>query len=200
MRKTARMIVLAMLCAASYSACQRASEEKREENRLVNADSLNQSFVSINDSLDARWKVLIAEEDQKLEDMKRLLKEISFTPRYNKTKLQELQEKLETVYEMRFQPQSMTSEQIDRYDSASSALKQEIISFAQNHPDIEQYPLMGQLIDSIEASDQRVLFHRVRYDNFARDYNHFLEGNREYVRKVDTTGLHNKRTLFQLGE
>ena len=194
------MIVLAMLCAASYSACQRASEEKREENRQLTTDSLNQSLVSINDSLDARWTVLIAEEDQKLEDMRRLLKEISYAPRYNKAKLKELQEKLESVYEMRFQPQSMTSEQIDRYDSASTALKREIVQFAQDHPDIEQYPLMGQLIDSIEAADQRILFHRVQYDNYARDYNHFLEGNREYVRKVDTSGLHKRRTLFQLGE
>ncbi len=200
MKKTARIILLALLSAASYTACQRASEEKQEGERQLTIDSLNQSFHGLNDSLNARWEVIAAEEDQKLADMRRLLQEISYTPRYNKTRLQNLQEKLEQVYKMRFQPQSMTSEQIDRYDSASTAVKNEILQFAAEHPDVEQYPLIGQLADSIEASDQRVLFHRVRYDNFAKDYNHFLEGNREFVRKVDTTGLHKKRTLFQLGE
>ena len=200
MRKTIRIVFIALLCAAAYTACQRASEEKKEGKRQLSVDSLNQTYRSLNDSLTARWEVIVADEDQKLADMRRLLQEISYFPIYNKARLDTLQQQLQQVYEMRFDPETLTSEQIDRYDSAASALKTKIIQFAQEHPDVEQYPLVGQLIDSIEAADQRVLFHRVKYDNYARDYNAFLETNREFVRKIDTTGLHRERTLFQLSE
>lgn len=198
MRKTLKMVLLTFLCAAAYSACQRASEEKKAEDLTLSVDSLSQSYSSLNDSLQAHWQVMVAEDDQKLADMRRLLQEISYFPVYNEARLDSLNNKLQELYEMRFEAETMTSEQIDQYDSASSALKSRVIRFAEEHPDIEKYPLVGQLIDSIESADQRVIFHRVRYDNYARDYNSFLETNREFVRKVDTTGLHKKRPLFQL--
>lgn len=198
MRKTLKMVLLTFLCAAAYSACQRASEEKKAEDLTLSVDSLSQSYSSLNDSLQAHWQVMVAEDDQKLADMRRLLQEISYFPVYNEARLDSLNNQLQELYEMRFEAETMTSEQIDQYDSASSALKSRVIRFAEEHPDIEKYPLVGQLIDSIESADQRVIFHRVRYDNYARDYNSFLETNREFVRKVDTTGLHKKRPLFQL--
>lgn len=200
MRKTIRIVILAFLCAAAYSACQRASEEKKAGDRPQSIDSLNRSFQSLNDSLAVRWEAMIAEDDQKLADMRRLLQEISYFPVYNKARLETLQTQLQHLYDIRYEPESMTSEQIDQYDSATAALKNEIIQFANEHPDVEKYPLVGQLIDSIEASDQRVIFHRVKYDNYARDYNEFLETNREFVRTIDTTDLHQKRPLFQLSE
>lgn len=201
MRKTLKIVLLTFLCAAAYSACQRASEEKKAEDINLSVDSLSRSYTSLNDSLRAHWQVMVAEDDQKLADIRRLLLEISYFPVHNvhnKARLDSLNNQLQQLYEMRFEPESMTSEQIDQYDSASSALKTRVIRFAEEHPDIEKYPLVGQLIDSIESADQRVIFHRVRYDNYARDYNSFLETNREFVRKVDTTGLHKKRPLFQL--
>lgn len=202
MKKNLRVIIVALLCAASYTACQRASEEKHAEERQEALDSLNQTYYSLSDSMQLRWDVIMAEEDQRLSDMRRLLEEVSYTPEhtYNTARLDTLQQQLEQLYNMRFDPLTMTSEQIDEYDSASAAVKSNIINFVQNHPNIEEYPLMGNLIDSLEAAEQRMLFHRVEYDNFARDYNHFLEGNREFVREVDTTGLHQKRTLFQISE
>lgn len=202
MKKKFRIIIIALLCAAAYSACQRASEEKHAEERQEALDSLNQAYYTLSDSMQLRWDVLMAEEEQMLSDMRRLLEEISYTPEptYNAERLDTLQQQLEELYNMRFDPLTMTSEQIDQYDSASAEVKNNIISFAQEHPNIEQYPIMGSLIDSVEAADHRMLFHRVEYDKYARDYNHFLEGNREFVRDVDTTGLHQKRTLFQISE
>lgn len=200
MKKSLRIIVFALLCAASYTACQRASEEKKTENRLVSADSLNKEYKSLSDSAVAHWKVMIADDDQKLADMRRLLQEISYFPLYNKAKLDSLNTQLQQVYEMRFQPETMTSEQIDSYDSASAALKAEIIRFAEEHPDVEKYPLVDQLIDSIETADQRVIIHRVKYDNYAHDLNAFMLRNREFVRKIDTTGFPEKMPLFRLEE
>lgn len=198
MRKTLRIIILACLCAAAYSACQRASEEKKTGERELEIDSLRITYTGLSDSLQARWRILMSAEEQRLQDMRRLLQEISYTPVYNKVRYDTLLENLEQVYEMRFEQESMTSEEIDKYDSASTRLKTEIIQFALNHPDIEEYPLMGRLIEDIEAADQQVLFHRVQYDNYARDYNHFLYGNREYLPKIDTSGIPEEMPMFQI--
>lgn len=202
MKINLRIIIIALLCAASYSACQRASEEKHAEERQEALDSLNRTYYTLSDSLQLRWDALMAEDEQMLSDLRRLLEEVSYTPShtYNAARLDTLQQQLEALYSMRFDPLTMTSEQIDQYDSAAAEVKSNIISFVQNHPNMQEYPIMGSLIDSIEAADQRMLFHRVEYDNYARDYNHFLEGNREYVREIDTSGLHRQRTLFQISE
>jgi hypothetical protein len=200
MKKTLRIFLFALLCAASYSACQRATEEKQSEESLAKTDSLRQTYVSLSDSTNAYWQILIAEEENKLDNIKAVLEELSREPIVNKARYDSLYEQLQRLYEMRLTAEELSSEKIDRYDSASSALKNGIIDYAQNHPDVERIPLVTSLLDSVETADQRMLFHRVRYDNYARDYNNFLDGNREYIRQIDTTGLARKRGLFQLSE
>ena len=200
MRKSLRIFLFALLCAASYSACQRATEEKQTEERQVKIDSLRQTYVSLSDSTDAYWQVLITEEANKLDNMKAVLVELSREPVFNKPRYDSLYEHLQKLYAMRLTAEDLSSDKIDRYDSASNALKREIVDYAQSHPDIEQAPLITTLLDSVDAADQRILFHRVRYDNYARDFNHFLEGNRDYIREIDTTGLSRERGLFQLSE
>lgn len=200
MRKTIRIILLVCFCAAAYSACQRASEEKKAEEQELEMDSLRLVYTGLSDSLKLRWQILMSEEEQRLQDMRRLLLEISYTPVYNKARYDTLYENLKKVYEMRFEQESMTSEEIDQYDSAASRLKTEIVQFALEHPDIEKYPLMGELIEDIEAADQQILFHRVQYDNYVRDYNHFLYGNREYLPKIDTANIPEEMPMFQISE
>lgn len=202
MRKSLRTLIIALLCAAAYTACQRAAEEKHTEQEQAVIDSIQQTHQSLSDSMLLSWQTLEQEEEQKLADMQRLLEEISYTPEplYNQARLDTLQQQLEKVYEMQLDPLTMTSEEIDHYDSVSSQVQNNIIQFAREHPSIEEYPLMGQLIESIEEADRLLLFHRIEYDKHARDYFHFLEGNREYLRNVDTSGLHQERSYFQLSQ
>lgn len=196
MRKSIRIFLVALLCAASYSACQRATEEKEAEK----ADSLRLVYESLSDSIEVRWTVLAEEEQYKLDHMKQVLEELSREPVYNKARWDSLYENLQLLYAMQLEPTDLSSEKIDRYDSAYSSLKGEILDYANNHPDVEEFPLVYTLIDTIEAADQRVLFHRVRYDNYVKDFNHWLEGNLEYARRIDTTGLPQEREMFQLPE
>ncbi len=200
MRKKLRIFLIALLCAASYSACQRATEEKISEEKQAKVDSLRQTYISLNDSTDARWQILVAEEKNKLDNMKQVLEELGRPPVVNKERYDSLYAQLQQLYEVQLSPESMSSEAIDRYDSASNTLKAGIINYAQNHPDIEKVPLVSSLIDSLQTADQRILFHRVRYDNYAKDFNNFLEGNLDYIREIDTTGLSRRRNLFQLSE
>lgn len=196
MRKSIRIFLFALLCAASYSACQRATEEKEAEK----TDSLRLAYESLSDSVEVRWAILAEEEQEKLDNMKQVLEELSREPVYNQARWDSLYEHLQLLYDMQLEPTNLSSEKIDRYDSAYNSLKGEIIDYTNNHPDVEEFPLVYSLIDTIEAADQRVLFHRVRYDNYVKDFNHWLEGHLEYVRQIDTTGLPQERETFQLPE
>ncbi|AHM62554.1 hypothetical protein D770_21525 [Flammeovirgaceae bacterium 311] len=199
MQKTIRVIVFVLLLAAAYTACQRASEERRSEGAAP--DSVTFVYNSLNDSITRAWEDISSTEEGKLSDMKRLLEEISYTPSYNKVRYDSLWNHLQQVYALRFEAETMTSQQIDRYDSAVSRLQREVVDFARTHPSFEQYPLMEKLSDNIEAADQRTLFLRVRYDEFAREYNDFLKGNQgRLIQPSDTALPLTERPLFQLSE
>lgn len=197
MRKVIRVFVLVLLLAAAYTACQRASEEQRTD--IGATDSVLVVYKSLNDSVMMAWNEVEANEALKLSDMKRLLEEISYTPVYNKGRYDSLWNTLQELYAIRLEADVMTSEQIDRYDSAITYLQREVIDFAYTHPDFEQYPLMGKLTDSIRAADDRVLFLRSRYDNYVREYNDFLKGNQgRLIEPADTTLPLRERPMFQL--
>ena len=202
MKKTLRILLITALSASAYTACQRASEEKQAEDELVLIDSLQQTYTGLNDSAALRWQVIVETEEQKLTHMREVLEELGAPPVFNKPRYDSLLERCQQLYALRLtDAEELTSEQIDRYDSASQALKTQIMAYAEDHPDIKMIPLVPKLLDSIEAADQQMLFHRVRYDNFARDLNHFLEGNREYVPQIVPEGMPvEERTLFQIEE
>lgn len=200
MRKFVRISLVAALILAAWTACQRASEDKAVVLTTAEVDSLRTVYQSLNDSIDARWSVLEADEEQKLANLNRLLMEISFTPTFSQVRYDSLKHQLEQFQNLRLAPESMTDEQIDRYDAALNSLQSAIIRMAMDNEAFEQYPLMGELIDSINASDQRVLFYRVQYDNYVSDMNQFLDVHNEQLPVIDTFYTPKKRKLFRLEE
>ncbi|EMR04565.1 hypothetical protein [Cesiribacter andamanensis] len=200
MRKAIRIFVFVLLMAAAYTACQRASEEKREDA----PDSVLVIYNTLNDSVRVAWDRIVTNEEQKLSDMRRLLQEISYTPSYNQVRYDSLWAHLQQINRFRFEAETMTSRQIDQYDSAVTRLQREIVDFARTHPNFDEYALMSKLTDSISAADQRVLFLRTDYDDYARNYNDFLKGSQgtrlQSLQATDTTGTPKIRPLFSLGE
>jgi hypothetical protein len=200
MRKAIRVVVFVLLMAAAYTACQRASEEKRTDA----PDSVIVVYNSLNDSVRVAWDRVVANEEQKLSDMRRLLEEISYTPSFDQVRYDSLWAHLQQITRFRFEAETMTSQQIDQYDSAISRLQREIINFASTHPQFDEYALMGKLSDSIYAADERILFLRTHYDDYARNYNDFLKGSQgtrlQAQQGTDTIGSPKIRPLFSLGE
>ncbi|MBW3545259.1 MAG: hypothetical protein KY428_06605 [Bacteroidetes bacterium] len=199
MQKAARIVLFIMLMAAAYTACQRASDEKRAEEHAP--DSVMLVYNSLSDSVMVAWQQISKTEEGKLSDIKRLLEEISYAPSYDKVHYDSLYNQLQQVYALRFEAENMTSKQIDQYDSAVSKLQREVIAFARANPSFEQFPLMAKLADSIDAADKQTLFLRVRYDEFATQYNDFLKGNQgSVIKPSDTAKPPQQRPLFQLSE
>lgn len=200
MRKFIRISLFAALILAAWTACQRASEDKAVVLTTTEVDSLRTVYESLNDSIDARWTVLKDDEEQKLANLNRLLMEISFTPTFDQARYDSLKYQLEQFQSLRLDPETMTDEQIDRYDAAMNSLQNSIVQMAMDNQAFEQYPLMEELIDSINASEERVLFYRVQYDNYATDMNQFLDVHEEHLPVIDTFYTPKKRKLFRLEE
>jgi len=140
---------------------------------------------------------MMVEDDTKLKYLNRLLDEISYTKNYNQMRFDSLKSALTNLKDIRYNESSMvTSEIIDQYDMATSSTVSSIISFAREHPNYEEYPIMQELINDITDIDNRVIYRRVDYDNIAIEFNQFVKDNQEIIAKP---GIKPK-PLFQISQ
>lgn len=162
-------------------------------------DSLMFKYQALIDSVDANWDIMIADDDDKHELMKRLLLEVSYTNNYDKARFQELTSLVDQLQTMRYDQRSMSeSDLIDLYDSATWDLTDQIIRFAREHPRYADYPLMEELIDDINAMNNYVLMHRIHYDAWVKELNAFKERNAEKLIKEDPSIEKNAMPIFEL--
>ncbi len=188
------------------SACKKPVEEKEpevvEEAKMsqTQIDSLGFVYVSVKDSLDANWMLMIQDDDEKLADMKLLLQEVSKTRRYDKNLHQELTSEIDQLAQIRYDRKSMKdSHKIDEYDSATSIVTKDVILFAANLPQYNDYPKLEEIISDIQSADNRVILHRIRYDRSAKGFNHFIHENEKYMNHLvsDQSAL-SEAPLFEL--
>lgn len=179
------------------SSCEKKT--KKETLTAAEADSLHQTFIMIQDSLNVAWERMIEDDNQKIADAKRLLEEVSYTNNYDVHQFDTLQQKLAQLVEMRYSSSSMGEPSaIDNYDSASNKVINTIMTIASEHPDFSKYPLMRTLIKDIQEANGRVLRQRVNYDYAAKLHNQFIEENKDVLEEVDSLKDIKKKPLFEL--
>ncbi|MGF1636745.1 MAG: hypothetical protein ACFCUU_06685 [Cyclobacteriaceae bacterium] len=160
--------------------CKKSKEEIERETVVM--DSLVLMYSSLNDSINVSWHRMTNDDDEKLFFLRRLLLEISYTNNYDKTKHSKLLERVDSLATIRYDQQTMSdSDLIDYYDSLSSAVAYEVITFAREHPEFEKYGLMQELINDISEKSGNVLIYRIHYDNYARERNQFIEANKKLL-------------------
>lgn len=153
----------------------------------LSADSIKIKTSIINDSLGSAWKTMELNDSTILADMKRLLQEISYTPKHDVIALKKLETKLTVLKTKLYTKESMAqSTNIDIYDNASDSLVSEIISLAASTPQIEKYTLIKELIAEITTANsaQTVATNRAHYDNWAKEYNKLVTENAEELKKL----------------
>lgn len=185
-----------MLFLLFISSCEKAKEKEVSQREL---DSLGMALTVIEDSLDRIWNRMIEDDNQKMADAKRLLEEISYTNQYNPIQFDSLQKSLVNLQKIRYSNVSMeNSVLIDDYDSSSNKVMNEIIILASSHPEFQKYPLMKELISDIQKANARVLRHRIDYDYAAKQYNQFIDENKEQLEQIDSLENLKKKPLFEL--
>lgn len=164
-------------------------------------DSLQMTFKSINTQLDQVWTEMIMDDDGKLENMRRILQEVSYSGNYNRLKLDSLSREIETLAKVRYDRTTMSdSDLISLYDSLTTQTMGELTAFTTSLPQFQQFPLMGTLLQEIFESDDRVLHYRIEYDNAAKWYNLFVEDNRPYLEQITSQIDLQPKPLFELPE
>ncbi|MDN5215426.1 hypothetical protein QQ020_25325 [Fulvivirgaceae bacterium BMA12] len=175
------------------------SKTNKTKSSISDIDSVKIVLVSLQDSTEITWKTMIVEDDQKIAYLKRLIDEVSYTKVYDKKAYDSLSLAIENLKKIRYDQTSMAnSEKIDEYDVATAAVVNNVITFAQNHPNFDDYPLMDELIGDILAFDNRVIYRRVDYDNIAGEYNKFIQKNHDLIERSGNVA--SAKPLFQLSE
>lgn len=195
LRKITFLLLSAIVTVIFYS----CDNSKKESDGSVDADSLLIRYNALVDSVDVNWVVMIADDDDKLVLMKRLLLEVSYTNNFDKDRYQELNEMVEQLKAMRYDQTTMiNSALIDAYDSATFAITDQIFEFARNHPRFDDIPLMEELIDDINAKNSYVLMHRIHYDNWVKELNSFKKNNLDKLLATDPVYETESMPLFEL--
>lgn len=193
--KSIRLAVVIIFSVIILSQCKTGDKS-------VDADdleSLQLSYQAINDSIAVSWKLMIDDDDEKLFHLKRLVEEITYTNDYDQVKVDELYQRIEKAKSMRYDQESMQdSGLIDEYDLVIASLINEVTSYANTHPKFENYPLMEELINDIREADNRVLFHRITCDDFAKEYNLLIETNKDILNQIDPDLKFERKPLFEL--
>jgi hypothetical protein len=148
-------------------------------------------FLSMQDSIKNAWQVMIADDDEKHFHISRLLDELLYAGNIDSIRIDSLRQFGVFVVSSRYDQQSMAeSWRIDRYDSLNSVLINRVINLAYQEPEFDKYPLMQELIIDIQEADNRVLMHRIHYDNFVFNFNQKLsDNNKEYKKVINKQGL-----------
>jgi hypothetical protein len=175
------------------------TEHKDTKNTLppIHKNDLSSELMILNDSVNLKWKQMMAADSQKFADIKRLLEEISYCKTYNEKEFENLMTFRNTVYSERYTQEDLTDSKIDKYDSLTTVLINKVRNLKVKTPEILQHPLADQLENEIMKADNEDLIQfRKRYDAVAEKYNSFLDQNKEAIAKDPDLQSFKKRKLF----
>lgn len=162
-------------------------------------DSLKSVFQEISTDLDASWNQMIKDDDEKLDNLRRVLQEVEYSGKYNRLKLDSLKKDIDQLEAARYDSETMSdSELINRYDSMTNQVMGEVTIFTTRLEQFEQYPIMGQLLQEVFEADDRVLHHRIEYDRIAKRYNSFLESYQPDMQLLTRQQDVRPKPLFEL--
>ncbi|NJN27693.1 MAG: hypothetical protein HC819_17855 [Cyclobacteriaceae bacterium] len=172
---------------------------KQKTLKAPQSDSLMITYGILQDSVQRNWEIMIADDDEKLALLNRLLQEVSHTNNYDKLKFNELKSNIDQLKAMRYDQQTMgESALIDKYDSATIVVSDQVIGFARSHPRYDDFPLMEELVQEINAKNNYILLHRNHYDFWAKELNSYTDENGESIKRIEPDFREESLPLFQL--
>ncbi|SHI90852.1 hypothetical protein SAMN02745146_1880 [Hymenobacter daecheongensis DSM 21074] len=146
----------------------------------------------LRDSVDARWKQMMASDDAKVQATSRLLQQLEQQPGLSRAQLQPLARANDRLPRRRYTQQSMAaSPTIDAYDAAQDSVLHLVFGLAQPATGQPSAPVQ-QLTNDIQAADSEVVGFRLRYDRAAKQFNNYLK-----LHQVELNSLGGKYSQLQ---
>lgn len=165
--------------------CKNEKPETAQKGQ-VEKDSILISADIISDSLQANWNTMIKSDDQKFENIKRLLQEISYTSGYNHLLHDSLVKACDQVKNTRYTQETMDAPAIDKYDALTDKYIARVMTLASSTPELPQHPLAEELISEInEANTNTLIKLRVNYGRWVMINNSFVKA---YQKELNAVG------------
>jgi hypothetical protein len=188
------------LALAALALCQCGKKEQNPvHSKFTKADSLMDTYLSLQDSIHDVWNVMINDDNKKITAMHNLLHELELTNASEMETIKKYEERLDQLVRMRYNQKSMANAVIiEEYDFASNSMVTELVSLTESKSEFTYNTTLQKLVDEILAADQRVNNYRDQYDLIADQYNAFLETNKPFLKDMEEGKAFDKKPLFQM--
>jgi len=184
-------------CAWGFCSCSKKEQVMVRPN-FTKADSLMDTYLSLQDSIYKVWTVMINDDNQKIAAMHNLLHELKLTNAEEQETIRSFEERLGKLSELRYNQKSMAeADVVEEYDFASNSMVTELTSLAESRTEFSYNTTLQKLVNDILAADQRVENYRAQYDLIATRFNEFLEKNKSTLIDSGEDSAAEKKPLFQ---
>jgi len=196
-RKRQVAVFAFMCCAWGFCSCSKKEQVMVRPN-FTKADSVMDTYLSLQDSIYKVWTVMINDDNQKISAMHNLLHELKLTNAEEQETIRSFEERLSQLSELRYTQKSMMeADVVGEYDFASNSMVTELTSLAEARTEFSYNTTLQKLVNDILAADQRVENYRAQYDLIATRFNEFLEKNKSILSDSGENKATEKKPLFQ---
>jgi hypothetical protein len=173
-------LVFALLCLfTGLSACRHI------HNSSVIESAVLKDFEKTHHLVDSTWKIMITSDDNKIENLIRLSKELQMIDGSNTESLVSSEAEINNLKRKRYNQISMQlSRNIDVYDSATNQAIQKLRNETNKNPNAVKYQIINQLLSEIQIADDSVLFYRKEYDRTVDSFNNFIKTRKKDLKKA----------------
>lgn len=194
MKTISGILFLALAASLCWTGCSRKTKVTQEY-----MDSLRSTYTLLSRDVDESWNKMIREDDQKIDNLKKLMQEVSKVKKYDQQHFHTLSNRIDSLPAERYDQKTMAnSNLIDQYDSLTIQLIRDIMNFAGSQTRWDDHSAGRRLMDQINALDSNVLYQRINYDRNAKDLNAFIKINHEVLLKINPKGDYAARPLFEI--
>jgi hypothetical protein len=184
-------------CAVILCSC--GEKPDTEQTSFTKADSLTDTYLTLQDSILEVWNEMINDDNQKIESMHNVLHELRVSGSVEQQVLESYEERLNQLSNTRYTQKTMgDADIVQEYDFASNTLVTELISLAEAQPQFAYNTTLQKLVDEIRLADQRVNNYRYEYDRITSEYNKFIEQNKDSLTEVNMDSFLVEKPLFQM--
>lgn len=171
-------IILLLSIAFALSSC------KQVQKSSVAESSVSKELEDQKLQLDSTWNVMFQSDDNKIENLNRLVKELQMIDGSNSGLLTLAEKEIQSIKGFRYDQNSMRiSRSIDIYDSVTNVVIQKLRNETNQNPNAIKYQIVNQLISEIQLADDSILFYRKEYDRTVDSYNNFLKTRNKDLKK-----------------
>src|SRR5689334_21370117 len=123
-----------ILALSAVALCHCGKKEQHSSgSNFTKADSLMETYLSLEDSIHEVWNIMINDDNKKISSMNNLLHELELTSGNEQSTIRAYEERLEQLQRLRYNQKSMANaELIEQYDFASNSMVSELVSLAES--------------------------------------------------------------------